>query len=238
MSELNEMTCAEFADVAAELALGVLTGRERALALAHLDLCDSCRENVRQLTMVGEELLGLLPAIEPPSGFETRVMDRIGLTAPSPEPARRMSGRGRVRRLSMPGLTRRMLAAAAVVLAVAVAGVGGWGLRAVTSSPATASASASALLSASHQAVGMIFVSNGSPRWLYMSVTMGSGGTGTVKCQLVGKDGHVTTLGSFRLDDGYGSWGSPYPVAIGPLAGARLISADGAVLATASFSAA
>ena len=44
MSELNEMGCAEFAGVAAELALGVLTGRERARALAHLDRCDACRE--------------------------------------------------------------------------------------------------------------------------------------------------------------------------------------------------
>jgi len=35
MSEQNEMGCAEFADAAAELALGVLTGRERARALAH-----------------------------------------------------------------------------------------------------------------------------------------------------------------------------------------------------------
>ena len=40
MSELNEMGCREFSDVAAELALGVLTGRERAQALAHLDHCD------------------------------------------------------------------------------------------------------------------------------------------------------------------------------------------------------
>jgi hypothetical protein len=72
MSEVNEMGCAEFADAAAELALGVLTGRERAQALAHLDRCEECRENVRQLTVTGEELVGLLPAIEPPAGFETR----------------------------------------------------------------------------------------------------------------------------------------------------------------------
>jgi hypothetical protein len=239
MSELNEMTCDEFADVAAELALGVLTGRERALALEHLGQCESCRENVRQLTMTGEDLLGLLPAIEPPPGFETRVMDRIGFTAPSPEPDRRMSGRDRVRRLGMPGLTRRTLAAAAVVLAAALAGLGGWGLRAVTSPPAaSASLSASALVSASHQPVGEIIVYGGSPRWVYMSVALGSGGTtGPVKCELVSKDGHVTTVGSFRLDDGYGSWGSPYPVAGGPLAGARLVSTNGTVLATASFSA-
>jgi hypothetical protein len=43
MSENSDMTCAELADVAAELALGVLTGRERAMAVAHLDNCDTCR---------------------------------------------------------------------------------------------------------------------------------------------------------------------------------------------------
>ena len=65
MSELDgmdDMSCDEFAEVAAELALGVLTGRERAAALAHLDGCESCREQVRELTMTGEELLALLPS--------------------------------------------------------------------------------------------------------------------------------------------------------------------------------
>ena len=96
MSELNEMGCQEFSDVAAELALGVLTGRERAQALAHLDHCASCREEVGQLTATGEGLLGLLPSVEPPAGFETRVMDRLGLTAPAPSPASRASWTSRI----------------------------------------------------------------------------------------------------------------------------------------------
>ena len=61
MNERNDMTCGELADVAAELALGVLTGRERAMAVAHLDKCDGCREDVRQLMATGEQLLELLP---------------------------------------------------------------------------------------------------------------------------------------------------------------------------------
>ena len=85
MSELNDMTCAELADVAAELALGVLTGRERAMAIAHLDECDACREDVRQLMATGGQLLELLPTAEPPAGFETRVLERIGLSAPAQE---------------------------------------------------------------------------------------------------------------------------------------------------------
>jgi anti-sigma-K factor RskA len=84
MNEPHAMGCDELADVAAELALGVLTGRERAEALAHLAQCPACRENVRQLAVTGEELLELLPVSEPPPGFETRVMDRLGFTTPSP----------------------------------------------------------------------------------------------------------------------------------------------------------
>ena len=252
MSEVNEMGCAEFADAAAELALGVLTGRERAQALAHLDQCEACRENVRQLTVTGEELVGLLPAIEPPAGFETRVMERLGLGTPAPSPApgpaRQLSparrfglklagwigdgwtGRGGV---SHP---RRVLAAAAVAVAVIVAGLGGWGLHAATSSPAATPLSSAALVTASHQTAGQVyFYDSGSP-WLYMSVNIGSR-SGTVICQVESPDGHVTTVGSFQLTDGYGYWGSPAPATDGPVTGARLVTTTGTVLATATFAA-
>jgi hypothetical protein len=252
MNEPNEMGCDEFADVAAELALGVLTGRERAAALAHLNRCDRCRESVRQLTMTSEELLGLLPASEPPPGFETRVLERLGLVTPSKAPVSRISQAGRARHYgrklisSLTGKlsnltsngrvsrTRRTLAAAAVALAVIVSGLSGWGLHGATPSPARSPLSSAALLSASHQTVGTIYFYDGSSRWLYMSVNMDSK-NGTVICQVEGPDGHVTTLGSFRLAGGQGYWGSPDPANDGPLTGARLISTDGTVLATASF---
>lgn len=237
MNELNEMGCDEFAGVAAELALGVLTGRERARAIAHLDRCDACRENIRQLTLTGESLVGLLPAVEPPAGFETRVLDRLGLSAPAPVavvPAVVPAVAGGSRR--KPGFTRRMLTAAAVTLAIVGAGLGGWGLRGASPAPATASPplSSAVLLTASHHSVGKIFVYGGHPRWLYMSLDVAAK-NGSVICQLVGKDGRITTVGSFWLVDGYGSWGSPDPADHGPLAGARIVSTDGTVLATASF---
>ena len=75
------MTCAELHDVAAELALGALTGRERAAAIAHLEQCWACREGVRQLTVAGGRLLELLPPAEPPAGFEIRVLERLGACA-------------------------------------------------------------------------------------------------------------------------------------------------------------
>jgi len=244
MSELNEMGCAEFADVASELALGVLTGRDRARALAHLDQCHECRENVRQLTVTGEELVGLLPAIEPPAGFETRVMERLGLVTPAPvrqlSPARRVGRKlagwlgGGWMGSAGAGRPRRLLATASVAVAVIVAGLGGWGLHAATSSPPASPLSSAALLTASHQTAGTVYLYRSGSPWLYMSVTIGSD-NGTVLCQVEGGDGHLTTIGSFRLSGGYGYWGSPVPVTDGPLTGARLVTTTGTVLATATF---
>jgi hypothetical protein len=274
MSELNDMSCEEMSEVAAELALGVLTGRERAMAIEHLDNCDECRENVRQLMATGEQLLELLPPAEPPAGFETRVLARLGLPAPAQGEAReedhyprlisqRGSNPGRRRPASggprpragrhsadqpsappagpggtkRPGRMRRVLAATAVGLAVIVAGLGGWRIGAGTTPAASSAAgplTTASLLSATHQEVGDIYLYSGKSEWVYMSVDMGSGNE-AVTCQLVGKDGQVTKLGTFQLADGYGSWGSPNPGNTGPVSGARLVSANGTVLASATF---
>ena len=225
MSEPNEMSCGEFADVAAELALGVLTGRERAQAVEHLDQCDSCREHVRQLSLTGEEMLGLLPSREPPEGFESRVMGRLGVAR------------------KRPNWSRRMLATAAVALAVVACGVGGWGLRGAMAPSSSGGTSAqeplreAALLTAAHQTAGKIYLYDGNPRWLYMAVNTKTAGNATVICQLEARGGRIITIGSFRLDGGYGAWGSPDPVAAGNVTGARLTSMNGTVLATASFTA-
>jgi anti-sigma-K factor RskA len=283
MSELegmDDMRCDEFAEVAAELALGVLTGRERARALAHLDGCETCREQVRELSMAGDELLALLPPAEPPAGFESRVLDRLGLVAPGQQPAdaaavkqrsdipghqasdvrvladehagRRADRQNRPpnrppnRSADQPpagrprrSLSRRLLAAAAVAVALIGGGVG-WGLRDATvpssASSQAAALSTAALVTSDHQSVGQVFVYNRSPWWMYMSVNMEGVGNVTVTCQLEDADGHFKNVGQFKLTDGYGSWGSsPYTAGPGTIMGARLLSANGTVLAAASF---
>ena len=247
-TDSSGLSCDEFAQMAAELALGVLTGRERAAALAHLDGCESCRELVRELTMTGEELLALLPSREPPAGFETRVLERIGL--PAPGQSRSSHQRSADRRADRPAAGRpparpagrprsRMrtaLSAAAVAVALFVAGLGGWGLRGATgpSAPVTASAlSTAALVTAAHQTVGMVTVYKHTP-WMYMSVNLDGLGNVTVKCQLENAAGQFTTIGKFRLTDGYGTWASAYP-SQGAVIGARLLSANDTVLATATL---
>jgi anti-sigma-K factor RskA len=274
LDDMDDMSCDEFAGVAAELALGVLTGRERAAALAHLDGCETSREQVRELTMAQDELLALLPSQEPPAGFESRVLDRLGLTAPGQPPADAQSqllsdlpgqppsdvrvlagdrpGRPPNRPPNQPAnqpvsrppgrprnrLSRRLLAAAAVVVALIGGGVG-WGLRDATapaSSSAQAALSTAALVTSDHQNVGQVFVYNRSPWWAYMSVNMEGAGDATVTCQLQMADGRFQNVGKFRLSDGYGAWGSsPYTAGPGAILGARLLSANGTVLATATF---
>ena len=236
MGEFNDIGCAGLAAVAAELALGALTGHERAGALAHLDRCEACRDKVSRLMVTSGELLELLPASEPPPGFEVRVLERLGLAAFGRAIVSQASRVGNLRqrggrRPREPGRRRRLLAVAAA--AVVVAGLGGWGLGAGVSPAGYVSLSSAALVSPGHRAVGEIFAYGGSPEWVYVSVNVGTGNVAVI-CQLVGKDKHVTTVGSFTLTDGYGSWGSP-DFADGSLRGARLLAPDGTVLATATF---
>ncbi|WP_328929865.1 hypothetical protein OG429_38320 [Streptomyces sp. NBC_00190] len=234
---MNGMSCERLRELGAELALGVLPARERAQAEAHLDRCPGCREHVEQLTLAGDGLLGLIPAGEPPVGFETRVLDRLLSAAP---PTRR---RNRLR-----------LAAAAAALAVAC-GFGGWAVgTAVDDSAGSGSqtqdgtprpALLQAALVSGGQEVGRIFAYPGGPGWVYMSVDLdaagapgGGAGAGAVRCLLERSDGSTVAVGAFSLKDGYGSWGAPAPVDPSTLTGARVLAADGSVLATARFPAA
>jgi hypothetical protein len=253
---MNEMSCAMLADVAAELALGVLTGRERADAIEHLDRCETCREDVRKLMATGDELLALLPPAGPPPGFETRVLDRLGLLAPGlPAPLapgraitiplvadRGLSGTRRHGHRRPPVRTsrpRQLLAAAAVAIAVAGAGMGGWGMRVATTPAGAVSASSltsASLDSASFESVGRAYLHGDAQRWIYMDVDLDGHGNSTVACQLVGANGQVIPMGTFPLNaKGYGWWSSPIPAAVGLPRGVRVVAANGTVLATATF---
>jgi hypothetical protein len=244
------MTCAQLHDVAAELALGVLTGRERATAIAHLGQCRACREEVRQLMAVGGLLPELLPPAEPPAGFETRVLQLLRTSAqpeaqseprplPRPERSPRPRGtiRGSTRSGARPGDHHPGANPPGGNGPGAAAALGGWrivGGPSPSASSATARLTSASLLSATRSSVGSVFLYSGTPRWLYLHVDLESGDE-LVTCQIVGTEGRTSTVGSFRLADGYGTWGSPDPGNIGAVTGARLVSADGVVLATATF---
>ena len=100
------MDCDRVADLVPELALGLLDGAERAAVLGHVEGCSRCQADLAGLTEVGEHLLLLAPASEPPPGFESRVLAQL---APSPR-----RGRARWRPL--------WVAAAAVLVVLVTAG--------------------------------------------------------------------------------------------------------------------
>ncbi|MER7461930.1 zf-HC2 domain-containing protein [Streptomyces sp. NPDC097981] len=227
---MSEMTCEQLRELDAELALGILPARERARAVAHLDQCPGCRVHIEKLALVGDGLLGLLPGTEPPVGFESRVTTAL-LPPPPPKPAP-------ARRRLLP---RPRVAAAAAALAVAC-GFGGWAAGTAieqASAPASPTARANAqLLQAplmtDGREVGRVFAHPGTQGWLYMSVDLEKPAP-EVSCVLDHKDGTMTRLGTFSLQDGYGYWVATADVNPTTLAGARLLTPDGSVLASAHF---
>ncbi|MFJ8015761.1 hypothetical protein [Streptomyces sp. NPDC096339] len=226
---MSGMSCERLRELGAELALGVLPGRERALAIAHLDHCAGCREHVERLTLAGDGLLALLPGAEPPVGFETRVTNRLYPARSAP-------------RRPYPHLPRRAwLAAAAAALALA-AGFGGWAVGTAfddTRAPASQAREDSGLLQAAlvadGQEVGRVYAHPGPPGWVYMSVDLEGPAGRTVHCRLLHSDGTTVDVGSFPLKGGYGYWGAPAPVFPDTVTGAQLLAADGSVLASAHF---
>jgi hypothetical protein len=164
----------------AELALGILDGRQRAELMAHIDTCDNCREELRQLAQVREELLALIPASEPPLGFESRVLQALGHTR-----------------------RRRWLRPLAAAVALLIALATGWFLA-----PRTEDSVVSAELTADGHTVGRAFLYTRSPEWIYMTVNT-PGPSEEISCQLQRTDGTWVTTGWFSLTGGHGYWGGP-----------------------------
>ncbi|MFD4598462.1 zf-HC2 domain-containing protein [Streptomyces sp. NPDC058464] len=235
--------CEKLREVGAELALGVLPGRERAEAVAHLDGCADCREYVRQLTGIGDRLIGLLPESEPPPGFETRVARSLaeqatGAEGAGPTRAAAQGRRSRVRRL------RLRLAAVAATAAVAV-GFAGWAIGSAVEGAVTASAPAvesepvlvgDMIPAGGGEPVGEVYAHPGSPAWIFVSVALpGAPYNGKVSCLLARADGTTTRVGDFPLRAGRGNWGVAVPVDLTRYSAARLDSPTGTVLATAQL---
>jgi hypothetical protein len=66
--------------IAPELALGLVVGRERAKALAHLASCSTCQRQLGQLSVLADRLLLLAPQDEPGPGLEAAVLERAGVS--------------------------------------------------------------------------------------------------------------------------------------------------------------
>ncbi|MGW1893683.1 hypothetical protein ACWCP6_26045 [Streptomyces sp. NPDC002004] len=228
MSDTVGPDCDRLRDVAEELALGVLPAGERAAAMEHLDRCSACREHVHELSRTADAVLDLVPAADPPPGFEERVLQRLGL------PATRSSRRPRRGR-------RLALALAAAVASVALGGLG-WTLGtnfgqppSITSAQSPGQQLRAARLTGDGHEMGHAYLFSGPSSWMFMSLDA-PGHSGPVSCQLQRADGSRVTAGTFTLPkDGDGYYGTGFPASSSPVTDVRLVQADGSVLATAHF---
>jgi hypothetical protein len=227
---MSSSGCAVLADVAPELALGILPGDERADALVHLDECAHCQQLVGSYTVVTDQLLRLGPRAEPPVGFGGRVVDAISAAA--------SSGRaGRVDRTN-PTARRRVPGAVLAVAAAVVALVIAFGVIAQPSSPSVAAAE---MRTGAGTVVGEIFVHDGPPAKVFMELPGWASATGpygeatTRYSLLITRDGGGTLLVPVTMSDD-ATWAATVDgVAAGDISGAALVDAAGRVWCSASF---
>ncbi len=71
------MTCDEFREQLAELAVGGVDASERNDLLSHTAACASCQMALEQMTTVADRVLDETLEIEPPAGFEQRVLSHL-----------------------------------------------------------------------------------------------------------------------------------------------------------------
>jgi anti-sigma factor RsiW len=224
--------CRSFADELPELALGVLTGRDRARVLAHVDSCQRCADELERLARTADTVVQVAPEVEPPLGFDVRLFERMGV-----------AHRPRLR------LGRRMprwmpVAAAAAVIAL---GIGlGLGLSSSTTSPSQPASAlhgpashspevSGALVGSGGHTVGHVVAFDGARPWMSMMLT-DSSARGWVTCVVITDTGKRETVGSFETKAGWGTWNSPLHVDPYRLRSAEVVDPGGAVIATATLS--
>jgi hypothetical protein len=216
---MTDPTCDAFKDQIPELALGVLHGRERTEAIAHIEQCQSCHEELLLMGGLADQLVDLTPAAEPAPGFEIGVLAAIKAARPNPAPPKR-------RRRRLPTLI-------AVAAAVAIAfGIGGWVIG--RTGPRGGRTAVSAALVSHGKRIGEVVETKGEYPWVYMDVDTDLGDR-IVICELHERDGGVYRVGAFRLKNGAGYWGAALPQDATDLSGARLINASGQTVAVATL---
>jgi putative zinc finger protein len=229
-----EMGCEQVRKLAPELALGIAEGEERDAALRHLSGCSGCRQLVSELSSVGDELLQLAPAHDPPAGFESRVLAEV-TTPPRPRSIQPLARRWQ----------RLATAAAAVVLAAAL---GAGSVLLATTSDRRLAAGYQAVLSQGRGAyflaaplqgtrgrVGTVFGYQGQPSWVMVTLQPPIQEEGRFQVQAVTRDGRYLALGEAVLGGAKGTWGGQLPVDVSAVHELRFTGSDGRTAFTATF---
>ena len=224
---MSELTCAAVQSLAAEVALNITSGEERAKVLSHLASCSECRGLVEDMSRTADSLLLLAPQVEPPIGFESRVIARVG----------------RKRR----HLSWRWVAVAAVLTALCSAGTGYLVYR--SEAPARAEAAqylklvkalggrtlrAAELRSNNGSVVGKVYAYQGRPSWVFV-VLQDRDGTGHFQVELDPVSGDSIRLAGFELKAGRASWATTAAINVDDIQSVNIVDSTGASMYGATF---
>jgi Putative zinc-finger len=215
--------CAEVRDLIPELAAGVASGDDRARALVHLVGCPACRRRLDATAELVDELLLLAPEREPSPGFESTV-----IAALQPPPVRRW---GRLPALALQ-------AAALVLVAALSAGVTWWQARGDREpadrypNPAVAGdryLSSAPFAAATGPAVGQLFAYQGSPSWIFISLTQAPD-SGEYIIYLTTRDNRTIQGGTCTVTGGRSYYGSAINLPVNAIQRVDLVKPGGPTL--------
>lgn len=236
--------CPAMRSLLAELATGAAAGHDRAWALGHIAGCPACRAELAELAKVADGLLLLAPPSEPPPEFESAVLARLeAAPGPSgqrpghaaPRPSRWRPGRAAPRpSWRRPG--RAALAAAAAVAALLVASGGTAAIVYQRGEQDRAVAEqyrqtlevadgrylrAARLVTAAGERSGTVFLYQGHPSWLMVTVTAAPT-DGRHEIRVLERGGAAHTVGSCQLAGGAGTAGYRLDIPVAQVAGVQL----------------
>jgi len=213
------MTCEQTRALAPELALGIADGAERAAALEHLAGCAECRRAVAELSEVTDELLLGAPEREPPVGFESRVLERLG-------PPRPVARRRRRARRALLLLAPAAVAAALAVIAVLAATsddrrLAGEYRDALAAAHGT-SFEAARLRAPGNRRAGVVYAYRGSPSWIFVYLYRAHRSE-RYRLELATRSGGRVSVPSLRIDPATGSGGQAVRVDLRRIASVVLV---------------
>lgn len=219
MNEFSPVSCLQFDQEADDLVLGHIGEPERSRLIGHAASCEQCRMLIDGLGAVADRLLLLAPRIDPPAGFEARVLARV-----SP-PTSAISSAG----------ARVPLWAA--IVAVLIMGVTGFMSANWLDEPSGLVAAPSAVIRATGGAdMGLVqLVASPTPH-VIVSITSRSPRPGIRLCELQRSDGSWARVGSWDVADiSGGVWATGIDPTLLKSGSMRIMTEDGTMLARATF---
>lgn len=234
---------------------------ERALNFEqHLGECERCRGEVAVGSSDIDALMLLAPEVDPPIGFEERVLSSIAaepstllqnergqgigeLTTSCHAPVGRLSRRSRANGSRHPYRQRSRLALSmvgVVVIAIGSFVIGGsviGRLGGSSSSPKSVTVHGRALaplvvsLTSARSDIGSAAIYQGSTAWMIVDLTNVKD-RGYVRCRLTEPDGSAVDLGRFFVARSHTSWATPLPAGWSHAREIEIVTSNGRVVAT------